>query len=75
MRISLLLAVASLLVACGAGRNENAKEPEETIGAEIANDYNKAMDKARDIENLSLEAKDRMDAAVEEAQGTRKDKP
>lgn len=75
MRISLLSVLAMLLVACGVGGDENAKEQDQTVGAEIANDYNRALDKARNVENLSLEAKDRMDAALEEAEGTDKDRP
>lgn len=75
MRILLLSVLAMLLVACGVGGDENAKEQEDTVGAEIANDYNKALDKARNVENLSFEAKDRMDAALEQAEGTDKNQP
>lgn len=75
MRISLLSALVTLLVACGVGGDENASEQEETVGAEIANEYNKALDNAHNVENLSFEARDRMDAALEEAEGTDTDQP
>lgn len=75
MRILLMLALALLQSACGSGGAEDAAVPEETAGAEIANDYNKAMDKALDVEALSFEHKDRLDAALQEAQGNKKKEP
>jgi hypothetical protein len=64
MNVYLLLSVMLLLVACGAGGSE---EQEDTVGKEIADGYNKSMDKARQVEDLGFEQKARMDAALEEA--------
>ncbi len=75
MKISLLLVLSLASVACGSGSSDDVREREETVGTEIANDYNKAMDKARNVENLSFEQKDRMDAALEEAEGDTHKKP
>lgn len=73
MKVSLLSTILLALAACGSGPDD--AEERETIGAEIARDYNNAMDKARNVETLNLENKDRMDAALEEAEGQSRDKP
>ena len=72
MRILLLLALSLAFVGCSSGESD---EPEETVGAEIAAGYNAQMDKARQVEDLSFEHKDRMDAALDEAEGSAKKKP
>jgi hypothetical protein len=70
---SLLLLVLSLaFVGCSSGESD---EREETVGAEIAAGYNAQMDKARQVEDLGFEHKDRMDAALDEADGNSKKKP
>jgi hypothetical protein len=74
MKTSLLIALSLVLTACGSGGSDDARQREDTVGTEIANDYNRAMDKARNVENLSFEQKDRLDAALQEAQGTDKKK-
>jgi hypothetical protein len=60
--------VSLALAACGTGGSDDAREREETVGTEIARDYNKAMDKARNVETLSFEQKERTDAALDEAE-------
>lgn len=69
------LVLAVMLVACGeSSEDKNADDGSgETIGAEIASDYNTAMDKARNVEDQLLENKTDIDEAVEEADGTVKD--
>lgn len=69
------LVLAVMLVACGESpEDKNADDGSgETIGAEIASDYNTAMDKARNVEDQLLENKTDIDEAVEEADGTVKD--
>ena len=70
---SLLLLVLSLaFVGCSSGESD---EREETVGAEIAAGHNAQMDKARQVEDLGFEHKDRMDAALDEAEGNSKKKP
>ncbi len=46
---------------------------DETIGKEIADDYNAAMDKARDVENQVMEQKQKIDEALREAEKTTQD--
>ena len=65
MRI--LLVLAMLLLACGCS-SDDSDTREETIGKEIADDYNAAMDKAQNVEDLMQEQKEKMDEALEEDQ-------
>ena len=75
MKTSMLLAFILALVACGSGSSDDTRQREETVGTEIASDYNRAMDKARNVETLSFESKDRMDAALDEAEGETRRQP
>jgi hypothetical protein len=71
MKTLLLLALSLAFAGCSSGESD---EREETVGTEIAAGYNAQMDKARQVEDLSFEHKDRMDAALDEAEGnSRKD--
>ena len=65
MRIMTMLAFALALVACG---SDEPEEREPTIGTEIAEDLNDAMDKAREVENQVMEQKEKIDAALKEAE-------
>jgi hypothetical protein len=65
MKILTMLAFALTLVACG---SDEPEEREPTIGTEIAEDYNEAMDKAREVENQVMEQKEKIDAALKEAE-------
>ena len=65
MKILTMLAFALTLVACG---SDEPEEREPTIGTEIAEDYNEAMDKAREVENQMMEQKEKIDAALKEAE-------
>ena len=62
----LLLSMSVLLFACGGASNDEADG--DTIGAEIADDYNEAMDKAKDVEEQLQQAKDDVDEALEEVE-------
>ena len=78
MKISMLLPLLLMtlaLAACDQGTTRTSEEREETVGTEIARDYNHAMDKARNVETLNFENKDRLDAALEEAEGEPQKKP
>lgn len=70
MKILLLLASLTL-VACGSSDNDSSDENSsgDTVGAEIAEDFNNAMDKAQNVEALSQESKENLDEALEEANG------
>ncbi len=72
MKTLFLLALSLVLFGCSSGESD---EREETVGAEIAAGYNEQMEKARQVEDLSFEHKDRMDAALDEAEGNSKKKP
>lgn len=64
----LLIAVAVLaLAACGS--SEKASPEGDTVGAEIAEDFNNALDKARDVGDLAQDSKDNLDDALAEADG------
>jgi hypothetical protein len=56
-----VLLIGLLLAAC------SAKPEGDTVGKEIADDYQQAMDDARAVEDEAQAAKDRIDAALEEA--------
>ena len=69
-----LLAACLAFVACGGSSEDESsdKDSNDTIGAEIAEDYNKAMDKARDVERKLQEQQKNLDDAVEGGQSSGK---
>ena len=70
MKILLSLAALLLMFACTA---EDAEEARDTVGQQIADDYNAAMDKARNVEDEVLQQKQKMDDALAEAEDALKD--
>lgn len=74
--LAILLSMGLLFAGCGGDSSEDESDDGaagDTVGAEIAEDFNRSMDKARDIEEKLQDSKDAMDAAVEEAEGGVKD--
>jgi hypothetical protein len=70
MKIFFILATSLLVVGCSSGDSDEHRE--ETVGAEIANDYNRQMQKAADVEIQLQNQKRDLDAAIEESdQGRR----
>ena len=65
MKILTMLAITLTLVACG---SDEAKEAEPTVGKEIADDYNRAMDQARAVEDQVMQQKQKIDEALKEAE-------
>ncbi len=61
MRALVIFAAAIVIAGCG-GSSE-----EDTVGKEIADNYNEAMDKARAVEEELKERAEALDKAVEEA--------
>jgi precorrin-2 methylase len=61
MKIFVMLAIGLLFAGCGSSSDE------DTVGKEIADDYNEAMDKARAVEEEMQEHKDEIDKAVDDA--------
>lgn len=70
MKTPLVLAVSLFLFACSSGDSESR---DETIGKEIADDYNAAMDKAREVENQVMDQKQKIDEALREAEKATQD--
>ena len=71
-----MLSMGLMLVGCGGDNSDDEStdsEAGDTVGAEIAEDFNKSMDKAREIEEILQDSKEAIDAAVEEADGAVKD--
>jgi hypothetical protein len=70
MRILLLAITASTFIGCSTDSRDEART--ETVGAEIANDYNTQMQKAQNVELQLQDQKAAIDAAIEESdRGTR----
>ncbi len=70
--MKILLSLAALLVMFGC-TSEDTEEARETVGKQIADDYNAAMDKARNVEDELLEQKKKMDDALREAEDAPQD--
>ncbi len=68
MKFMTMLAIALMLVACGSDNSDEAVEAEPTVGKEIADDYNRAMDKARAVEEQAMQQKQKIDEALEQAE-------
>ena len=73
MRIPSLILISLVISACSSGDSNADADRDETVGAEIANDYNRQMQRARDVE-LQLDAQKRdLDAAIEASDQPRRD--
>lgn len=73
MKILTMIVLALALVACGSDESaddatEVVEERAPTIGKVIADDYNRAMDRAREVEDKVMEQKRKIDAALNEAE-------
>lgn len=66
MKILTMLAIAMALVACGS--SDEAVEAEPTVGKEIADDYNRQLEKARAVEDQVMQQKQKIDEALEAAE-------
>ena len=68
MKFITMLGIALMLVACGSDKSDEAVEAEPTVGKEIADDYNRAMDKARAVEEQAMQQKQKIDEALKQAE-------
>jgi hypothetical protein len=73
MRILTVLVLAAMLSACGSEEtadNRPAADTERapTVGAEIARDLKDPMDRAKNVEDQVMNQKDRIDAALDDAE-------
>lgn len=62
MRYLMVLAMGLFIAGCGGSSNDG------TVGEEIADDLNEAMDKAREVEDQIMQHKDEIDDALEDAE-------
>ena len=62
MKTLVILTIGLFVGGCGGSSDE------ESIGKEIADDYNEAMDKAREVEDKMQEHKEEIDKALEEVE-------
>ena len=67
MKYGMLIATALLTAACGAGQSDEVTVRDEggTVGAEIASDYNRQMNRARNVEIQLDDHKRDLDEAIE----------
>jgi hypothetical protein len=63
MKLILLISISILAAACGGGEPDARREP--TAGAEIASDYNRQMNRAREVELQLDQQKRDLDSAIE----------
>ncbi|MDX1404977.1 MAG: hypothetical protein R3192_10575 [Woeseiaceae bacterium] len=66
MRFLTILCFVLALTACS---SDQRTEREPTVGKEIADDYNRQMDKARAVEEQAMEQKRKVDEALKAAEG------
>jgi len=67
MKYLIILATALFIAGCGGSSNDG------TVGEEIADDLNEAMDKAREVEDQIMQHKDEIDDALEGAEEATED--
>ena len=67
MKYAMLMLMAVVVAACGPSNSDevSVRDEGETVGAEIASDYNRQMNRARDVEIQLEEHKRDLDAAIE----------
>jgi outer membrane PBP1 activator LpoA protein len=65
MKTLLVVLTSMILFACTA---DEPDERTETIGKEIADNYNETLDKAKDVERQLQEQKEAIDKALREAE-------
>lgn len=69
MKTKLPILACLAVTACGAGD----EPPRDTVGKEIEDDYQGAMDQAANVERQAQQAKDDVDAALKRAEGNADD--
>lgn len=64
MKIMLLITASLILWGCGTDSEDEARPA--TVGQEIADDYNSAIDKAQNVENQVMDQKRKLDEALDD---------
>lgn len=67
MKFLTIIATALALAACGSASDE-PPEREPTVGKEIADDYNRQLDRARAVEDQAMQQKQKIDEALKAAE-------
>ncbi len=65
MKFLTIIAIALALVACS---SDEKPEREPTVGKEIADEYNRQIDKARAVEDQVMEQKQKIDEALKQVE-------
>lgn len=73
MKIIAAMLVAFCLFACSSGESDESRQREDTVGKEIADDYNRAMQKAQDVEIELQYQKQKVEEALREADSASQD--
>jgi len=73
MRTLLAVILSMFVLACSSDKPEEVEERTETIGKEIADNYNQALDRAKDVEAKLQEQKEAIDKALQEAEKAARD--
>jgi len=71
MKAFLLIPACIVIAACSAGDSDERREP--TVGAEVASDYNRQMNRAREVELQLDQQKRDLDAAIEASDPARRE--
>ena len=71
MKAFLLIPACIVIAACSAGDSDERHEP--TVGAEVARDYNRQMNRAREVELQLDQQKRDLDAAIEASDPARRE--
>lgn len=69
MKFLTIVAIALTLAACGSKESNEPAKREPTVGKEIADDYNRQLDKARAVEDQAMQQKQKIDEALDAAEG------
>lgn len=67
MKFLTIIAMALALAACGSKDRAEPAEREPTVGKEIADDYNRQLDRARAVEDQAMQQKQKIDEALKQA--------
>ena len=68
MKTLTMIVVAMTFAACGSEKPAEPEEREPTVGKEIADDYNRQLEKARAVEDQAMQQKQKIDEALKQAE-------
>lgn len=68
MKFLAIVAMAVALAACGSEDRAEPAEHEPTVGKEIADEYNRQLERARAVEDQAMQQKQKIDEALKQAE-------